>query len=141
MSDCGVRTWDTVECVSPQAYLVQGGGRPAKKWAGAPAPPARVAASAPAPAPAKTAEPAHDESASAALTLSPAVRRLVLEHGVDPTRIKGTGKDGRLTKDDVMAAVQAGGAHAAAPAAMQSPSPASAPAASDRKSTRLNSSH
>src|SRR3546814_13385975 len=92
-----------------------------------------AAASAPAPAPAKTAEPAQDESASAALTLSPAVRRLVLEHGVDPTRIKGTGKDGRLTKDDVMAAVQAGGAHAAAPAAMQSPSPASAPAASARQ--------
>src|SRR3546814_5425673 len=76
-------------------------------------------------------------SSDLALTLSPAVRRLVLEHGLDPTRIKGTGKDGRLTKDDVMAAVQAGGAHAAAPAAMQSPSPASAPAASARKEERV----
>jgi 2-oxoglutarate dehydrogenase E2 component (dihydrolipoamide succinyltransferase) len=37
-------------------------------------------------------------------TLSPSVRRLVLEKGVDPSTIKGTGKDGRLTKDDVMAA-------------------------------------
>ena len=37
-------------------------------------------------------------------TLSPAVRRAVLEHHVDPTRIKGTGKDGRITKDDVLAA-------------------------------------
>src|SRR4029079_19403394 len=40
-------------------------------------------------------------------TLSPAVRRAVLEHGVDPTAIKGTGKDGRLTKEDVLAAAQA----------------------------------
>jgi 2-oxoglutarate dehydrogenase E2 component (dihydrolipoamide succinyltransferase) len=38
------------------------------------------------------------------LTLSPAVRRIVLEHHLDPSRIRGTGKDGRLTKDDVLAA-------------------------------------
>ena len=57
---------------------------------------------------------------SADLTLSPAVRRLVLEFGVDPTRIKGTGKDGRLTKEDVLAA------GAGAPAAVTS-SPAPAP--------------
>jgi 2-oxoglutarate dehydrogenase E2 component (dihydrolipoamide succinyltransferase) len=41
------------------------------------------------------------------LTLSPAVRRMVLEHHLDPSRIKGTGKDGRLTKDDVLAAAKA----------------------------------
>src|SRR5574338_1697388 len=40
-------------------------------------------------------------------TLSPAVRRAVLEYHVDPTKIRGTGKDGRLTKDDVIAAAQA----------------------------------
>jgi 2-oxoglutarate dehydrogenase E2 component (dihydrolipoamide succinyltransferase) len=40
-------------------------------------------------------------------TLSPAVRRAVLEHHVDPSKIKGTGKDGRLTKDDVLAAAEA----------------------------------
>jgi len=40
-------------------------------------------------------------------TLSPAVRRAVLEYHVDPTKIKGTGKDGRLTKDDVVAAAEA----------------------------------
>jgi 2-oxoglutarate dehydrogenase E2 component (dihydrolipoamide succinyltransferase) len=39
-------------------------------------------------------------------TLSPAVRRAVLEYHVDPTSIRGTGKDGRLTKDDVIAAAQ-----------------------------------
>ncbi len=57
--------------------------------------------------------------------LSPAVRRAVLEHGVDPTAIKGTGKDGRLTKEDVVAAAAAKSA-APAPAAA---APASAPAA------------
>jgi 2-oxoglutarate dehydrogenase E2 component (dihydrolipoamide succinyltransferase) len=40
-------------------------------------------------------------------TLSPAVRRAVLEHHVDPSKIRGTGKDGRLTKDDVLAAAEA----------------------------------
>ncbi|MBW6523086.1 2-oxoglutarate dehydrogenase complex dihydrolipoyllysine-residue succinyltransferase [Sphingomonas sp. RHCKR47] len=47
--------------------------------------------------------------------LSPSVRRAVLEHGVDPATIKGTGKDGRLTKEDVAAA--ASSKPAAAPAA------------------------
>ena len=53
-------------------------------------------------------------------TLSPAVRRAVLEYHVDPSKIHGTGKDGRLTKDDVIAAAQAQNAQ---------PSPAIAPQA------------
>src|SRR5437868_359740 len=48
--------------------------------------------------------PEHDDGIT---TLSPAVRRAVLEYHVDPTRIRGTGKDGRLTKDDVIAAAEA----------------------------------
>src|SRR3546814_408811 len=91
MGDLVVTEGDTVEVGALLAYIEEGGGAPAKKEASAAAPAAPAAASAPAPA--KTAEPAQDESASAALTLSPAVRRLVLEHGLDPTRIKGTGKD------------------------------------------------
>ena len=51
--------------------------------------------------------PAPAASSDAAQTLSPAVRRAVLEHGVDPSTIKGTGKDGRLTKEDVIAAAKA----------------------------------
>ena len=52
-----------------------------------------------APAPAKAESKADEPDAS--ITLSPSVRRLVLEHGVDPSQISGTGKDGRLTKADV----------------------------------------
>jgi 2-oxoglutarate dehydrogenase E2 component (dihydrolipoamide succinyltransferase) len=64
-----------------------------------------------APAQAKIHDPeaggASISSEQAAQTLSPAVRRAVLEHGVDPTQIKGTGRDGRLTKEDVLAAAEA----------------------------------
>jgi 2-oxoglutarate dehydrogenase E2 component (dihydrolipoamide succinyltransferase) len=74
-------------------------------------------------APTPAAAPA-DEGSN--LTLSPAVRRVVLEHHLDPSKIQGTGKDGRITKDDVLAAAETGKAEPApAPAA---PTPAAAPA-------------
>jgi 2-oxoglutarate dehydrogenase E2 component (dihydrolipoamide succinyltransferase) len=81
------------------------------------------------------AAPAGEEDHS--LTLSPAVRRAVLEYHVDPSKIRGTGKDGRLTKDDVIAAAEAqkagGPVHepeARAPAqAAAAPKPAAQPAA------------
>ncbi len=63
---------------------------------------------------------------AAAQTLSPAVRRAVLEHGVDPSTIKGSGKDGRLTKEDVLEAAKA----KADPAPASKSAPAVAPAAS-----------
>jgi 2-oxoglutarate dehydrogenase E2 component (dihydrolipoamide succinyltransferase) len=49
---------------------------------------------------------APEEAEGPHLTLSPSVRRLVLEFGLDPSKIKGSGKDGRLTKDDVLAAAK-----------------------------------
>src|SRR5438270_3099787 len=63
-------------------------------------------------------------------TLSPAVRRAVLEYHVDPTSIRGTGKDGRLTKDDVIAAAQAQNATQSPAIAPQAKAPAAAPSAS-----------
>ncbi len=44
----------------------------------------------------------------AAQKLSPAVRRLVEEHGLDPSGISGSGRDGRLTKGDVMSHLEKG---------------------------------
>lgn len=58
--------------------------------------------------------------------LSPAVRRAVLEYGIDPSSVKGTGKDGRLTKEDVTAAAQA---KQATPAPVASAPVAASPAA------------
>ncbi len=72
-------------------------------------------------APAASAEP--QATSGEAPTLSPAVRRAVLEHGVDPSTIKGSGKDGRLTKEDVLAAAKA--KESGAPA--QKAAPAAAP--------------
>ncbi|MFM6832120.1 MAG: 2-oxoglutarate dehydrogenase complex dihydrolipoyllysine-residue succinyltransferase [Novosphingobium sp.] len=76
------------------------------------------------------------------VTLSPAVRRAVLEHGIDPASIKGSGKDGRITKEDVLAAAAAkSAAPAPAVSAPAAPAPAAAPAggrAEERvKMTRL----
>jgi 2-oxoglutarate dehydrogenase E2 component (dihydrolipoamide succinyltransferase) len=77
-------------------------------------------------------------------TLSPAVRRAVLEYHVDPTKIRGTGKDGRLTKDDVIAAAQQQTAPApqakapAAPAPLAPAPQAKAPAAAgERREERV----
>jgi 2-oxoglutarate dehydrogenase E2 component (dihydrolipoamide succinyltransferase) len=61
-------------------------------------------------------------------TLSPAVRRAVLEYHVDPTKIRGTGKDGRLTKDDVIAAAEAQKVQAPQAKAPSAPAPAPAQA-------------
>jgi 2-oxoglutarate dehydrogenase E2 component (dihydrolipoamide succinyltransferase) len=77
-----------------------------------------------------------------AAALSPAVRRAVIEHGVDPAAVKGTGKDGRLTKEDVLAAAEAKSAEAKGrppePAPAPAPSPApSAPAAGERREERV----
>ncbi len=58
---------------------------------------------------------------------SPAVRRLLDEHGLDPAQIEGTGKGGRLLKSDVLAAVVARAAPGAAPDEAASPAAEAAP--------------
>lgn len=58
--------------------------------------------------PAKTEKPiaqSASDVAAEAMPLSPAVRRLVDEHDLDPKAMTGTGKDGRLTKGDVLSAM------------------------------------
>jgi len=121
MGDQLVKVGDTVEVGAVIAVVSEGG---AAATAPSPAP-----AAAPAPAPA--AAPAAGNEAAA---LSPSVRRAVLETGVDPSTVQGTGKDGRLTKDDVLTAAS----NKPAPAA--TPAPAAAPAAAStggRKEERV----
>ncbi|MFC3593915.1 2-oxoglutarate dehydrogenase complex dihydrolipoyllysine-residue succinyltransferase, partial [Novosphingobium piscinae] len=88
--------------------------------------PAPAAAAAPAAAPADGGDP---------VALSPAVRRAILEYGIDPSTVKGSGKDGRLTKEDVIAAASQKQEMAKA----ASPAPAvSAPAATgERREERV----
>ncbi|MDP2131125.1 MAG: 2-oxoglutarate dehydrogenase complex dihydrolipoyllysine-residue succinyltransferase [Erythrobacter sp.] len=119
MSEHRVTVGDTVEVGAVIAVVDEGATASAPKPTPAPA---AAKADTPAPAPA-----ASEELLNAAQTMSPAVRRAVLEHGVDPSTIKGSGKDGRLTKEDVLAAAEAkakGGTPAPAPA----PTPAATPA-------------
>jgi pyruvate dehydrogenase E2 component (dihydrolipoamide acetyltransferase) len=61
--------------------------------------------------------------ASAAERLSPVVRKLCAEHGLDPKQIPGTGRDGRITREDVTEFIARCGATpaAAAPAARRAP--------------------
>lgn len=67
-----------------------------------------------------TAAPADDVKADAKTeddSLSPAVRRLVAEHNVEVSKISGSGKGGRITKEDVEAFIKGGDKKAAAPSA------------------------
>lgn len=113
MSEHRAAVGDTVE-VGAVIAVIEAGATAAA------AAPAAAAAKAEAPAPAAT-----EELLTPAQTMSPAVRRAVLEHGVDPSTIKGSGKDGRLTKEDVLAAAEAKAKGPATPA----PAPAAMPAA------------
>ena len=80
--------------------------------------------------PASDTMPKVDAAPADAAALSPSVRRAVLEHGIDPGTVKGSGKDGRLTKEDVVAAaaMKQDGAKTSArpPAATSAPVPATA---------------
>jgi 2-oxoglutarate dehydrogenase E2 component (dihydrolipoamide succinyltransferase) len=87
--------------------------------AGAPA----VVAPKPATATAKPAAPVAKDAA----VLSPAVKQAVADKGIDPAGITGTGKDGRLTKGDVLAATATPAATAPAPAVTAAPAVAAVP--------------
>ncbi|MEE3096266.1 MAG: 2-oxoglutarate dehydrogenase complex dihydrolipoyllysine-residue succinyltransferase [Pseudomonadota bacterium] len=69
------------------------------------------------------------EKAEVAVPMGPAARQLVEEHGLDASAIKGTGKDGRINKEDVLAHM-ADQAPAPAPQPVPQPAVMAAPAAS-----------
>jgi len=104
--------------------------------AGAPAPaapepePASVAPSEPEPAPAPAAQapaPAADVSGGNGKFVSPVVARIAAEHNIDPNAVPGTGRGGRVTKQDILAFVEQGPPPVAPPAAPAPP--ATAPSA------------
>jgi 2-oxoglutarate dehydrogenase E2 component (dihydrolipoamide succinyltransferase) len=124
----------TVEPGAVLGSIVEGGAAPApapaaKAEAPKPAPAAKAEAPKPAPAaPAPTqtssagygghgeARPAGHQDGGAREN-GPAVSRLAAESGVSPAGVAGSGRDGRVTKGDMLAAIATGGAAAPAPAA------------------------
>ena len=128
------------------APVAQPAPAPAPVAQPAPAPaPAPVAQ--PAPAPAPVMQPAAASVATATRTaipasvsnklLSPVVRRLVSEHGIDVNALVGTGPGSRITREDVLDFIDKNGsapkvaapAQAPAPAPVAQPAPAQAPVA------------
>jgi len=82
-------------------------------------------------APAPTSAPPAEQSDGERAKLSPAVRKLAAERGIDPTTLRGSGMGGRVTRDDVLEALAAGSAAPeatpqAAPRATEAPAPAAA---------------
>ena len=99
-----------------------------------------LAANAPAPAPAAPAsaggKPA-SPSAVVANAPSPSAKKLAAEKGVDTAAIAGTGRDGRVTKADVLSAGAAPAPAAAAPAPAAKPAPAPVPTTGGRAEQRV----
>jgi 2-oxoglutarate dehydrogenase E2 component (dihydrolipoamide succinyltransferase) len=94
-----------------------------------------AAAETPAAAPTAPAAPA----AAAPATASPAVRRVAAATGLDPAKVTGTGKGGRVTKGDLLAAAAASPAAPAAPApapAAPAAAPVAAPSTPSTRQTR-----
>jgi 2-oxoglutarate dehydrogenase E2 component (dihydrolipoamide succinyltransferase) len=111
---------------TPAPAAVVAAPAPAPAPAAAPAPVAAPAPAAPAPV-----APAAAAADTAGLLLSPVVRRLVHEHGIDPSAITGTGLGGRITREDVLDHIDklAAGQKAAPAPAPAAPAPAPAPVA------------
>src|SRR5690606_27824155 len=104
------------------------GGAAAPQPKAAEAAPAAAATPAAAAAPAAAADSDADEQ-----LLNPAARKLAEENGLNPAELKGTGKGGRVTKEDVLNAIEAKKS-APAPAA----APAAKPAAASTSSVMLS---
>ncbi len=131
---------DTVAVGALIARIEAAGAAAPVAVAPAPAPAVPVAAApapaAPAPAMAASPVPAATGKGDELDAMGPAVRRLIEEYDIDPASVTASGKDGRLTKGDVLAAIDAGTAKRNAKAAAPAPA-ASASAAPERREERV----
>ncbi|WP_405661592.1 2-oxoglutarate dehydrogenase, E2 component, dihydrolipoamide succinyltransferase [Streptomyces sp. NBC_00079] len=110
---------------APAAPAPQAPTAPAPQQVTTPAPEPVPSAPAPAPAPVTPAPAPAATAGDDGAYVTPLVRKLAAENGVDLAVVKGTGVGGRIRKQDVIAAAEAAKAAAAAPA----PAAAAAPAA------------
>src|SRR5207302_6036172 len=118
-----VRVGAVIAQIETGAAPAAGAPAPKEKAAGAAhteVPPEPAGGRAPAPV---AAAPVAAGDGSERLRLSPAVRKLAAETGIDPASLRGSGLGGRVTRDDVLAAMDQGKA-AAAPQAPPSAAPA-----------------
>ena len=145
LGDVLVGEGDTVEVGALLGAISEGDGAAAAPAEAAEAPAKAEPAPAKAePAPAK-AEEAPAKGGDNDFGLSPAVQKLVMDNKLDPSSIKGTGKDGRLIKEDVLKALEGGGAApakapAAAPAAPAEPITLTTPAVTAEPAARARGS-
>jgi 2-oxoglutarate dehydrogenase E2 component (dihydrolipoamide succinyltransferase) len=117
LTDVAVKDGDTVAVGALLGAIKEGAGAAPTKQPAQPAAAAPQAAP-PAPAPAKPA--AAPKAPGAEMPLAPSVRKIAAETGLDAAAVPGTGKDGRVTKGDMLAAIERAAAQ---------PTPVSAPAA------------
>ena len=130
---CRVGDVDAAPAAAPEAAPAP---EPAPVPEPVPAPEAApVAAAAPAPDPEPEAAPAPDPAdapapaATDGLILSPVVRRLIVDNGLDASQITGTGLGGRITRNDVEQVIQARAAGSTPEPAAPVPAAPTAPAA------------
>jgi 2-oxoglutarate dehydrogenase E2 component (dihydrolipoamide succinyltransferase) len=108
-----VKDGETVGVGAVLGSIVEGAG-------GAKAAPAKAA---PVSTKTVTAKAAPGRAPAADMPLMPSVRKLAAESGVDPAMLSGSGKDGRVTKGDMLAAISGTAPAAPRPAAVRGPSP------------------
>jgi 2-oxoglutarate dehydrogenase E2 component (dihydrolipoamide succinyltransferase) len=106
LADIAAKDGDTVAVGAVLGQIKEGAGGSAK--AAAAATPGASPPTSPPPqsAPAAAPKPAPATAKSSDAPLAPSVRRLASESGVDAARVAGSGKDGRVTKGDMLAAIE-----------------------------------
>ena len=114
LSEIAAKDGDTVAVGALLGQIKEGAGAPTK--AAPKAAPAAEAKPAAKPAPAQPPKVAASDA-----PLAPSVRKMSAETGVDPAKVEGTGKDGRVTKGDMIAAIERA---AAAPTPVAQPAAA-----------------
>jgi 2-oxoglutarate dehydrogenase E2 component (dihydrolipoamide succinyltransferase) len=139
LADIAAKDGDTVAVGALLGQIKEGAGAPSKA---APAPPARPDQKTDTTAPTGAAEE-EPRARPQAAPLSPSVRKLAAESGMDTSTVPGSGKDGRVTKSDMMAAIERAAAAPTpiaqgAPVQVRAPSPPDDAAREERvKMTRL----
>ena len=128
------------EILAPEGTTVGAAALLATIREGATATPATPVAAAPASAPASASAPAPVPAVTPRdVENAPSANRIMAEKGIDPASVQGTGRDGRIMKEDVLATLAPPRpAPAAAPAAPRPPVPVADAAREERvKMTRL----